>query len=121
MARLKALREARDAITERTAAGVPGQRAVEWLRAISESVQLADVPKEKADLMHAIYERITVAGPEIVGVRLTQAAYAHALALALPEKVEMARPTGVGHAITTYDEVRIEGRDEWLAAARRLA
>ena len=27
--------------------------------------------------MHAIYERITVAGPEIVGVRLTQAAYAH--------------------------------------------
>lgn len=46
------------------------------------------------DLMHAIYDRITVAGPVIVGVRLTQAAYAHGLALALPEKVEMARPTG---------------------------
>jgi hypothetical protein len=45
------------------------------------------------DLMHAIYERITVAGPEIVGVRLTAAAYAHGLALALPEKVVMARPT----------------------------
>ena len=45
------------------------------------------------DLMHAIYDRITVAGPVIVGVRLTQAAYAHGLALALPEKVEMARPT----------------------------
>ena len=30
--------------------------------------------------MHAIYDRITVAGPEIVGVRLTQAAYAHGLA-----------------------------------------
>jgi hypothetical protein len=30
-----------------------------------------------------------------VGVRLTAAAaYAHGLALALPEKVEMARPTG---------------------------
>ena len=42
--------------------------------------------------MHAIYERITVAGPEIVGVRLTQAAYAHGLALALPEAV-VARPT----------------------------
>ena len=51
------------------------------------------VPKEREELMHAIYERITVAGPEIVGVRLTQAAYAHGLALALPEKVEMARPT----------------------------
>jgi hypothetical protein len=55
------------------------------------------------------------------GVRLTQAAYAHGLALALPEKVEMARPTGVGHAISTYT-IPIEGRDEWLAAAsRRLA
>src|SRR6185295_12255027 len=51
--------------------------------------------QEKADLMHAIYDRITVAGPEIVGVRLTQAAYAHGLALALPEKVELARPTGL--------------------------
>ena len=72
------------------------------------------------DLMHAIYDRITVAGPEIVGVRLTQAAYAHGLALALPEKVELARPTGVGRAISTYT-IPIEGRDEWLAAARRLA
>ena len=52
------------------------------------------VSKEKADLMHAIYERITVAGPRIVGIRLTSAAYAHGLALALPEKVAMARPTG---------------------------
>ena len=94
LTRLKALREQRDAISERTATGVPGQRAVEWLRALSESIQLADVPKEKADLMHAIYEQITVAGPEIVGVRLTSAAYAHGLALALPEKVAMARPTG---------------------------
>ena len=46
------------------------------------------------DLMHAIYDRITVVGPVIVGVRLTQAAYAHGLALALPEAV-MARPTGL--------------------------
>ena len=70
--------------------------------------------------MHAIHERITVAGFEIVGVRLTQAAYAHGLALALPEKVELARPTGVGRATATY-EIQIEDRDEWLAAARRLA
>jgi hypothetical protein len=33
---------------------------------------------------------------------------------------ELARPTGVGRAITTYC-IPIEGRDEWLAAARRLA
>ena len=92
LARLKALREQRDAIVERTAPGLPGHRAVEWLRAIGEAMQSSDVPKEKADLMHTIYERITVAGPEIVSVRLTQAAYAHGLALALPEKVVMARP-----------------------------
>ncbi len=91
LTRLKALREQRDAIVERTAPGLPGKRAVEWLRALGQSFQAADVPKEKADLMHAVYERITVAGPEIVGVRLTAAAYAHGLALALPEKVEWKR------------------------------
>jgi hypothetical protein len=30
------------------------------------------------------------------------------------------RPTGVGRAIAT-DDMPIEGRDEWLAAAKRLA
>jgi len=98
----------------------PSLSRVEWRRAIGESVRTADVPKEKAALLHAIYERITVAGPEIVGVQLTAAAYAHGLALALTEKVAMARPTGVGRAIATYD-MPIEGRDEWLEAAKRLA
>ena len=42
------------------------------------------------------------------------------LALALPEEVVLARPTGVGRALATYT-LPIEGRDEWLAAARRLA
>jgi len=114
------LRQQRDAVVERTGRGLPRERAVEWLCALGESIHAADAPKEKAALMHAIYDRITVAGPEIVGVRLTQAAYAHGLALALPEKVEMARPTGVGRALATY-EILIEGRAEWLAAARRLA
>jgi len=95
LARLKVLREARDAIAEGSEIGVSAQRAIEWLRALAESVQHADVAKEKADLMHAIYERITVAGLRIVGIRLTSAAYAHGLALALPEKVAMARPTGL--------------------------
>ena len=52
------------------------------------------MPAEKADLLRAIYERVVVAGPEIIGVRPTQVAYAHGLALALPEKAVMARPTG---------------------------
>jgi hypothetical protein len=37
----------------------------------------------------------------------------------LPEKVEVARPTGVGRALASYT-IPIEGRDEWLAAASRL-
>jgi len=73
--------------------------------------------------MHAIYERITVAGPEIVGVRLTAAAYAHGLALALPEKVVMARPTGVerGNAHSGFRQILIEGAGEWRLAARESA
>ena len=117
--RLKTLMDQRDAIVERTAPGLPGHRAVEWLRALGESFQVADVPKEREELMHAIYDRITVAGPEIVGVRVTQAAYAR-IGAGAAGKVELARPTGVGRALETY-EIPIEGRDEWLAAARRLA
>ena len=62
---------------------------------------------------------IVIEGPRFVCLRLTPAAYRHGLALALPDAV-MARPTGVGRALPTY-EILIEGRDEWLAAARRLA
>jgi hypothetical protein len=70
-------------------------------------------------MIYAVYERIVVAGPTFVSARLTPVAYRHRMALALPQVV-MARPTGVGRAISTYT-IPIEGRDEWLAAARRLA
>ena len=65
-----------------------------WLRGLSSTWRAAEVPAEKADLLHAIYDRITVAGRKIVFVRLTPSAYAHGLALVLPEKVALARPTG---------------------------
>jgi hypothetical protein len=86
---------------------------------LGETWASADVPEARADLLHAIYERVVVAGRRFVEVRLTPAAYKHGLALALPDAV-MARPEGVGRALATY-EIPIEGRDEWLAAARRLA
>jgi hypothetical protein len=54
----------------------------------------SDVRAERAELLHAAYDRITVAGRRIVSVRITPAAYAHGLALALPEEVVLARPTG---------------------------
>jgi hypothetical protein len=71
LARLKVLRQQRDSIVERTAAGLPAERAIERLRAVGESLQAPEKSKEKADVLHAIYDRITVAGPEIVGVRPT--------------------------------------------------
>ena len=73
--------------------GIQADRAVAWLRAIADTWRQADVPEAKADLLHAIYERIVVAGESFVSARLTPAAYAHGLALALPQVV-MARPTG---------------------------
>ena len=93
---------------------------MEWLRTLGETWQQADVPEAKAELVHAIYERIVVAGRRIVSARLTPAAYEHGLALALPEKDAMASPAGFGYAITTY-RIPIEGRDEWLEAVKRLA
>jgi hypothetical protein len=94
LARLKVLRRQRDAVVERTAAGLPVERALEWLRALGESLQAPEKSKEKADVLHAIYDQIVVTGREIVSVRLTPSAYAHGLALALPTKVALARPTG---------------------------
>ena len=72
---------------------MPADRAVEWLRALSETWQQAEVPEARSELLHAIYERIVVAGREFVSARLTPAAYAHGLALALPEIVVSVRPT----------------------------
>ena len=93
LARIAELRTQRTALETTTPKGVPAHRAVEWLRALGVTWKTADIPAAKADLLHAIYERITVAGSSIVSVRLTASAYAHGMALALPEVV-MARPTG---------------------------
>ena len=72
---------------------VSAERAVEWLHVLGRTWHSADVPEAKAALLHAIYDRIVVVGPSIVSARLTPAAYANGLALALPEVV-MARPEG---------------------------
>lgn len=69
------------------------------VRALAETWTAVDVGEAKADLLHAIYERIVVAGRSFVGARLTPAAYAHGLAL--PEKAVMARPTGFEHGDAT--------------------
>ena len=52
-------------------------------------------------------------GRDFVSARLTPAAYAHGLAVVLPEVV-MASPAGDGAALTTI--IPIEGRAERFAA-----
>jgi hypothetical protein len=92
--RKKQLRDEINALEQSARPGIPATRAVEWLRALSETWGAADgVLEEKADLLHAIYDRIVVAGDTIVSARLTPDAQAHGMALALPQVV-MARPTG---------------------------
>ena len=44
-------------------------------------------PQERADLAHAVYEKIEVVADNFIGVTLTRDAEAHGLALALPEQV----------------------------------
>ncbi len=92
--RLRALRESRESAEASAGGAVPPEKALAWLRALSETWSDADVPQAKAEVLHAIYERIVVTGREIVSVRLTPSAYAHGLAVALPTKVALARPTG---------------------------
>lgn len=117
--RLRELREAKDDVERTRGERVAAERAIEWLRALSATWTDADVPEAKADVLHAIYERIVVTGRTIVSIRLTPSAYAHGLALALPDRVAMARPTGVGRALTAY-EMPIESRGEWVEAVARL-
>jgi hypothetical protein len=85
--RLRALRESKESLEVNASGAMSAEVALIWLRALSSTWSDPEVPEAKAKVLHAIYERIVVAGPEIVSVRLTPAAYAHGLALALPEAV----------------------------------
>ena len=94
LGRLAQLRAELAALETRQRAAMPAKRALEWLRAISDTWAVPDVSEAKAELLHALYERIVVRGREIVSAHLTPAAYANGMALALPEVV-MARPEGI--------------------------
>ncbi len=93
--RLRSLRESIESLEVNASGTVPAEVALAWLWALSSTWSDADVPEAKAEVLQAIYEQIVVTGRTIVSVRLTPSAYAHGLALALPEKVAVARPTGL--------------------------
>ena len=61
--RLRELREAKGDVERSTGERVGPDRAIDWLRALSSTWADADVRDAKADLLHAIYDRINVAGP----------------------------------------------------------
>ncbi len=52
--RMKRLRAALAEVEETAQVGVPADRAVEWLRALAETWQQADVPEAESQLLHAI-------------------------------------------------------------------
>jgi hypothetical protein len=114
--RLKHLRATLAEVEQSAQVGVSADRAVEWLRVLKGPGQGADIPQARSELLHAFYDRIVIAGREFVVSPTHACRLRPQLALASPEQVAMARPTGVGHALTT--RIPIEGRDEWLAAAR---
>ncbi len=93
LARSGQLRSEIAALDQQRGGTVTATRAVEWLRVIGQAIRSADVPEARAELVHAIYERLVVAGPQIVEAHLTPTALAHGLALALPE-VAKASPAG---------------------------
>ena len=78
-------------------------------------------------MIQSLYEEIVVRGTEFVSVRLTPEAYAHGLALALPQEVlvppirtrgrprkmwALARPTGFNRADAISIRVPIEGAEK---------
>jgi hypothetical protein len=106
--RLHGLRDAKENLERTSTDGISPERAVAWLEALSATWRAVVVPAERADPLHAIYDRITIAGRKIVSVRLTPSAYAHGFALALPEKVAVARPTGFGRADAINIRIPVE-------------
>ncbi len=91
LGRMKQLWASLAEIEESAQVGAPADRAVEWLRVLGETWQHADVPQARSELLHAIYERIVIAGKEFVSARLTPATYANGLALTLLDTVWRAR------------------------------
>jgi hypothetical protein len=90
---VKALRRIRQ--PERAPATVGPDKAIALLRDY-RALWAEATDEERARLIAATYDRITVRGPEFVAARLTPSAYAHGLALALPERVRVPMLAGRG-------------------------
>jgi DNA invertase Pin-like site-specific DNA recombinase len=93
---------------------------VERLRDIAATWAKAELAA-RAQLVARLYRRITVVDGRIQLVALSDEAKRLGLVLAMSETVAMARPAGARRGEATVVRIPIEGRDEWLRAARRSA
>ena len=109
LAAVRRLNEEEVALVEhRPRTGVDAAKAVEYIRNFAASWAKAKAPA-RATMIQSLYGEIIVRGEEFVTVRLSPEAYAHGLALALPQEVwvpplpgrgrprknmALARPTG---------------------------
>jgi hypothetical protein len=97
LAALRRLNEEDAALVDpRPRRAADGAKAVEYIRNFAASWAKAK-PPTKAAMIQSLYQEVVVRGEEFVSVRLTPEAYAHGLALALPEEVVVpALPTWGG-------------------------
>jgi hypothetical protein len=99
-------------------------RAMDYIRNFAASWAKAQ-PGTRSTLIQSVYAEIIVRGEEFVSVRLTPEAYAHGLAVALPEEVEvpvlpsrgrprknivLARPTGFERGDATRIRIPVLGQ-----------
>ena len=116
---------------------IDAARAVDYIRNFAAAWSRAK-PATRANMIQAVYQTVTVRGDQVVSVRLTDEAYAHGFAAALPQEVSvpalrsrgrppkmwaLARPTGFGRTCTHpgFRFVPIEGAAEWEAGCLRSA
>ncbi len=65
-------------------------RALDYIRNFAAAWSRAK-PTTRAGMIQAVYQTVTVCGDQLVNVRLTDEAYAHGFAAALPQEVSVRR------------------------------
>ena len=134
MRRLKE-EEAMTPVEPRARDTIDAARALDYIRNFAAAWAKAK-PPTRATMLQAVYQSVTVRGDEFVSVRLTDDAYAHGFAVALPQEVRvapppgpgrprrleaLARPTGFGRADGIHIRIPIEVAGECLRASSESA
>ncbi len=84
LTRVHTLRADATKVVEASTETVEAATAVTYMRNLSDLWPKA-TESERSDLLHAIYSRVTVTRDRFVSVELTPHAYAHGMALVMPE------------------------------------